>query len=210
MVDSVMTEAELQILEDLYMTRWPIKDRRSNSYMKKCIALYQLAQQAVVPNTCFVELGAWHGAGSISLAMGSRAGRGFPVYAVDTFIHRTGWAGEKYYPQDKKRFLDCVKYAGVDVTLAQMDVGEACKQWTRPISLLVWDLGTENRLATDFNAWKHHVVQAGVFAVVEGGGSKGKKPRLFGSKRLMNKATKRGWTLGPQFPESHLYTIVKS
>lgn len=212
-----MTEEEYQIIEDLYMTRWPVEKRRKNSYMRKCDALYHLAQRTIAPGTCIVELGAWHGAGAISLAMGSRAGKGLPVYAIDTFTNRTGWAGEKYCPQDKKRFLSCVAYAGVKVTLIQKDVRKAGKGWGwgLPISLLVWDLGwdldmEECRLQGDFDMWGRHIVPTGVFAMVEGGGSKGRKPRLFGSEEVMERAIAGGgWVPGIQFPQGHLYTLVK-
>lgn len=200
-----MTEEEYTILEDLYMDRWP-GAKRTNSLMRKCEALYELAKEA--RGGAVVELGAYHGCGIISLAFGARAGDGLQVFTVDDHVRRQGWAGEWYYLQDKARFLDCVKVAGVDVTLVSRSVDGALKLFKRGgIVLLVWDLGVKDRLQKDFDSWDPLVSRGGVFAVREGD-RKG-KPQL-GSDVVMRRAVKSGeWELGKQFPKGHLYTLRK-
>lgn len=199
-----MTEQEYEILEDLYMDRW--LDKRGNSLMKKCEALYELGRNAAGGR--ILELGAYHGCGAISLAFGARAGNGVPVFTIDSHTKRQGWAGEWYYPQDKARFFDCVKVAGVDVTLFSMTVDEAFSKWDRPISLLFWDLGMKDRLPHDFAKWGRHVIRGGVFATREGGDRK--RQRQLGSAQVMEKAIKSGnWAMGKQYPEGHVYTLEK-
>lgn len=201
-----MTEEEYQILEDLYMMRWA--DKRNNSLMKKCEALYELAKSAI--GNAIVELGAHHGCGTISLYFGSRAGTGVPVLTVDDHVKRQGWAGEWYYPQDKARFLDCIKVAKADVTLVSRSVDNAFVYALRrnlQIGLLFWDLGVKNRLRRDFETWGRLVVPGGVFAIREG--DKKGKPQL-GSDIVISQAVKSGkWELGKQFPQGHLYTLRK-
>ncbi len=50
---------------------------------KEGAALYGLAAQATSP---IVEIGSWQGRSTAALALGSMAGRGQPVYAVDPFL----------------------------------------------------------------------------------------------------------------------------
>ena len=138
-----MTEEEYQILEDLYMMKWPAEKRRTSSPMKRCEALYKLAKAA--KGGVIVELGTYHGAGAVALAFGARAGHRMPVYTVDDYIERAGWVGEKYYPQDRERFFDCVAHAGVEVELIQKNATEAGEGWSDPVSLLSWDLGVKER-----------------------------------------------------------------
>ena len=199
-----MIEEEYQILEDLFMGGWP-DNRRGNSLMRKCEALYGLAKRA--EGGCIVELGTFHGCGTIPLAYGAQAGYGVPVYTVDDYVEKKGWAGEPYCPQDMARFLDCIMAAGVrgEVTLIQKTVTDAVRSWARPISLLFWDLGMRDRLASDFLAWGQRIVPGGAFAVREGGSL------VFGSGAVWMDATMNGeWSLGEQFPTGHVYTLVKS
>lgn len=199
-----MTEEEYQILEDLYTAdRWP-DNRRGNSLMKKCEALYGLARQ--VEEGCIVELGTHHGCGTIPLAFGAWAGNRGPVYTIDDYTKKEGWAGEGYYPQDKARFLDCIRVAGVQdrVMLIEKDVTKANKGWSLPIALLFWDLGMRDRLSFDFWAWGHLIIPGGIFAIREGG------DRFLGSREVMKSAVESGvWAYGEQFPDGHTYTLVK-
>lgn len=201
-----MTEDEYEILEDLYMDRWA--DKRGNSLMMKCDALYEMAK--VADGGRVLELGAYHGCGTIALAFGVRAGPmslGLArIYTIDDHSNRRGWAGENYYTQDAARFHDCVRVAGVNVTLFSMNVDEAFTKWDQPIALLFWDLGMKNRLRDDFLKWGRHVISGGVFAIREG--DKKGKPQL-GSEHVMRQATRQGWALGEQYPAGHVYTLVK-
>lgn len=156
--EKAVTEEEYQILEDLHMTKWPKAERRTCYRMKKYMVLYELAKEA--RDGCIVELGAWHGGGATALRFGTCAGHNVPVYTVDDHIKR----GPFYGPHDKKRFFECIKTAGVKVTLISKAVEVACKDWEHPVALLFWDVG-DTGLWRDFYSWKRHIVPGGVFAV---------------------------------------------
>lgn len=198
-----MTEDEYKILEVLFMTPWT--DKRANSRMKKCEAIYEMSKAA--GRGCILELGAHRGRGAISAAFGARAGNKVPIFTVDTHSDRRGWAGERYCQQDKARFLDYARLAGVYVTLISMDVDEACLGWYRPISLLLWDIGGKDRLRDDFLRWGRYVIPGGVFSIGEGD-IKGQCQ--FGSEEIMAMAVKGNeWEVGKQYPEGHVYTLKK-
>lgn len=199
-----MTEEEYQILGDLYMTKWPAERRRTSSPMRRCEALYHLAKRA--QGGVIVELGTYHGAGAISLAFGARAGYRMSVYTVDDYIGRVGWAGEKYYPQDRERFFDCIAYAGVEVSLIQKNATEAGEGWSDPVSLLSWDLGVKERLFFDLQIWKRHMIPGGIFAVKEAGGGPHEYWQM-GFESVKEIALTIGWEEGEQFPEGHIYTL---
>lgn len=204
-----MTEREYQILEDLYMTRWGNSEKRTNSLMRKCEALYELAKAAY--GAPIVELGGHHAGGAIPLAFGTRAGNNLQVFSIDDHVSRKGWAGEPYFHQDKARFLDCVRVANVKVTLVSKSVDDAYNSANRlgfsRISLLFWDLGMKDRLHHDFAKWGPLVNHNGIFAIREG--DKGGWRQL-GSEAVMRAAIATGkWIEGPQYPRGHLYTLRK-
>lgn len=102
-----------------------------------------------------VELGAYQGEGTVALCKGATV----QVYAVDFYLHSTGWAGEKYSPEDEVKFADTIKKANVDPFLIVESVWQMGKDWKEgDIGLLIWDLGVENRLLTDFDIWQNVVI----------------------------------------------------
>ena len=125
--------------------------------------LFDMASETTVG--CIVELGAFHGRGSIILARGARAGSGATVYTVDDYTQKTGWYGEFYGPLDKDIFRANIRKADVVVTLIQNTFHKAAQQWTEPIGLLFWDAGVTNRFWTDWLDWSKHIVQGGYFVV---------------------------------------------
>lgn len=110
--------------------------------------LTQLASQ--VESGVIVELGAYRGEGTVALCQGARV----PVYAVDDYQPRRGWAGEQYWANDSRIFAMAMRQSGYTAHLVIGDVGEVARSWEQPIGLLVWDLGAEGRLAKDFADWQ--------------------------------------------------------
>lgn len=203
-----MKEEECQILEDLYMDKWEGSAKRSNPRMRKCDALYELAKVAI--GEAIVELGTYHGCGAIALSFGARAGTNLPVYTVDDHIGRRGWAGEMYFPQDKARFLDCVKVARADVTLVSRSADDAFPWAVREglkIGLLFWDLGEEKRLQRDFETWGSLVIPGGVFVIREGG--QGGKPHFRSDIFIPRAAESDEWELGEEFHDARIHTLVR-
>lgn len=97
-----------------------------------------------------VELGAYRGEGTAALCRGAKV----PVYAIDDYQSKQGWAGEHYGYADYKKFTD---NAGSSATLIIENISQV--KWpAKNISLLVWDLGMPDRLADDFDTWKDRVI----------------------------------------------------
>lgn len=113
--------------------------------------LTQLASE--VQTGAIVELGAYRGIGTLALCQGASQ----VVYAIDDFAFKKGWAGETYSAVDERIFLYATE--GQNVRLIKQEVRQAAKEWAEgPIGLLVWDLGVENRLQEDFDAWQDKVI----------------------------------------------------
>ena len=101
-----------------------------------------------------VELGTYLGYGAIALCTGASVS----VYTVDDYQNRKGWAGEVYYPYDKKVFISNRAIASVRPVLLEYDAQFAANNWhTDNVELLVWDLGVPARLCEDFEAWERHI-----------------------------------------------------
>lgn len=144
-----------------------------NSTLKKSISnehqrlkyeqLEDLASQ--VTEGVIVELGTYLGYGAIALCTGANV----PVYTVDDYQNRKGWAGEVYCPLDKKVFKSNCVLAKFYPILLEYDVRWLARNWgqqikgdpinlhSKDISLLVWDLGIPARLCEDFEAWQPHI-----------------------------------------------------
>jgi len=112
---------------------------------EKCRSLWNLARGAC---HCIVELGTAEGNGAIALALGSSV----PVYTIDDYDFRTGWASEQYGEFYLEKFNRNVQKAGVDITLIRESVYDVV--WDRRIGLLHWDLGVMGSMVEDFRAWR--------------------------------------------------------
>lgn len=96
-----------------------------------------------------VELGAYRGEGTAALCRGASV----PVYTIDDYRPKQGWAGEHYGYTDYKRFMDNV---GTAATLIIENI--SLVKWpAKNISLLIWDLGLPDRLTNDFDTWQDRV-----------------------------------------------------
>jgi len=129
--------------------------------------LFDLASE--VKEGCIVELGTFHGAGTILLARGTRAGYGVPVYTVDDYVNKSGWIGEPYCVEDKEIFRTNIREAGAAVTLINKGFHEAANNWLEPIGLLYWDPGAKNRFWQDWLDWSVYIVQGGYFVIKDTG-----------------------------------------
>lgn len=107
----------------------------------KCETLFKLARST--ESGAIVELGTYLGIGAISLYYGSHLCSGLPVYTIDDYADRTGWAGEKY---SRENFQHCQRnFTTLSANVAQIVSGfrEACETHLEniKIGLLVWDAG---------------------------------------------------------------------
>lgn len=104
---------------------------------------------AEVTSGVIVELGAYQGLGTAALCRGATV----QVYAIDDYCNRQGWAGEHYGPKD---YLEFNRNVNGRAVLIMEDI--SLIPWpAQNISLLVWDLGIEGRLKTDFEQWQDKV-----------------------------------------------------
>lgn len=164
----------------------PIKNPR----MAKCQSLYYLAITADRP---IVELGTYHGCGAIALGFGAKDGNKVPIYTVDDYQLRTGWAGESYEPEDERAFwtnmVDVAADFLVKPNLIAKTTQQAAQDWQGLISLIFWDTGSED-LEEDFLAWAPHLKPGGIFAVHD------TQDRQFGSDEVFGE----GWLILPELP----------
>lgn len=163
----------------------------------KCRSLYELAQQA--EGGCIVELGAATGTGAIALALGANV----PVYAVDDYQFRQGWANEWYGPDNAVLFAENVKSANAVVELVLGDVRDVAKHWDEPVALVHWDLGMRSGMVRDFFLWEPHVISGGVIAVHDTG------ERDLGSVGLEHRAAQSGKFLAPELMGGGIWRFEK-
>jgi hypothetical protein len=187
-----MTKKQVNLLAELFMGQFP--DPYHNPRIDKAISLYTLAQS--VKDGVILELGTYHGCGSIALAWGAMKGATvdtipIPVITCDDYTPKRGWIGEPYGPEDKAIFFHNVAKARVKVSLMEMDESALLAQWAKMqkpfIGLLFWDLGG-GRLVSDFERWSPLVMPGGVFAIHDTG------DRKFGTSKVIGYAEQHGWT----------------
>lgn len=128
---------------------------RNEHQLQKYTQLTQLASQ--VTDGVIVELGTYLGYGTIALCEGAKV----PVYTVDDYQPKTGWAGEFYGPRDMEICFNNCSEANVWPIFLQHDVDYSAEFWKtgrdNEIGLFFWDLGIPSRLCEDFEAWASHI-----------------------------------------------------
>lgn len=133
---------------------------------EECAFLYELAKTA--GDGCLVEIGTYHGKGTVALALGSRAGRRAPVYTMDPFVPYSGpLQRRRFGPRDKTTLLRNLLLAGVteEVWLIHTRADQAVAGWNRPIALLFVDGDhSYEGVRSDFTLWSPFVVPGGVIA----------------------------------------------
>lgn len=136
--------------------------------LQKCETLYELGRSAEPPGA-IVELGTFHGTGAIALWCGSLAGNKLPVFTVDDFAPKHGWANESYGPEDKYIASQNFYLSGIAINgLQHRDqpdlhqvVGDSiavtCSNRVLreigQVALLFWDLGMLSSVESNLEAW---------------------------------------------------------
>ncbi len=118
-------------------------------------ALYELAQECTGKGV-IVEIGSWKGKSTICLGLGSRAGNGIRIFAVDP--HADYRHGE---------FKDNIERAGIAdlVTPVQGLSQQVADDFDEPIELLFVDGShEEDDVRADFDKWVPKVVDRGIVA----------------------------------------------
>jgi len=119
-------------------------------------ALYELAKRCTGRGV-IVEIGSWKGKSTVCLGLGSKAGRGVRVYAVDP--HADYRFGE---------FKENIERAGITelVTPVRSKSQEAAADFHEPIELLFIDGSHEYEdVRADFEQWVPKVVEGGTVAM---------------------------------------------
>ena len=108
-----------------------------------------------------VELGTFHGRGTIALAKEARV----KLYTIDDFEEKHGWIGERYGPEDEEIFWNNVVEAGLQdkIMHIKMPFEEAAEQWQWDIGLLYWDPGVVGRFRKDWMDWSGFILVGGIF-----------------------------------------------
>jgi MMP 1-O-methyltransferase len=119
-------------------------------------ALYSLAKECTGRGS-IVEIGSFKGRSTICLAMGSRAGHGVRIYAVDT-----------HYGPRLEEFKQNIERAGID-DLVEPLAGrsqEVAFDFDEPIELLFIDGAHDyESVRQDFERWVPKLVEGGVVAM---------------------------------------------
>jgi hypothetical protein len=134
---------------------------------KKTTVFYDLAHTAIAGGAV-VELGCYLGFGTVPLWYGAQDGNQGQVIAVDAYKPMNGWIGEPYGPDNETTWHENMALAGIFPTLVKGDVHDLSLFWDKtfpPISLLVHDLGSLNRMFLDVLDWERHVMLGGVIAL---------------------------------------------
>ena len=134
---------------------------------QKTTVFYDLAHTAKAGG-CIVELGSYLGFGTVPLWYGAQDGNQGDVIAVDAYKPMHGWIGEPYGPDNEEQWHINMRLAGCIPLLVIGDVHDLSltwDKWNSPISLLVHDLGSLNRMPQDVMDWERHVIPGGVIAM---------------------------------------------
>jgi hypothetical protein len=182
--------------------------------VQKCKAIYNLARTCEVPG-CFVDLGTWHGYSSIAMAVGAQENslQPRPVFTIDTFTDRQGWAGEPYGEEDRTIFVanrlkadSLLIHEGGEMTnlyLHQADALQWAGRWGSSIALLHWDLGCGNRVEKDIEAWFPHMAVGGGIAIHD------TMDHRFGALALLEKMESKSQVWAPRTLPAGIQLAVK-
>ncbi len=168
--------------------KWP------NVRWQKCLALYTLARD--VEFGPIVELGTYHGCGTLALALGNRDGARVPLYTIDPFVDYDGWiGGEHYGPADYDVFARNVETLGMqdEIGLIPKKSEDALRKWHTPYELLFWDI-CGDRLYHDYEGWYPHCAKGGQIVI------KDLSSWQFGTARVFDHAIQNGF-------EPHTYHL---
>lgn len=131
----------------------------------KCATMYRLAREALTGGV-IVEMGAWHGNGTISLCYGTADGNDLKVHTIDKYENWSDWIGANYSREDLSVFTKNIMDSGFKPTLHISTFEKVGIAWKEPISLLVWDGGYSNP-KKDIALFAKHLIKGGILAVRE-------------------------------------------
>jgi predicted SAM-dependent methyltransferase len=131
---------------------------------KKTTTFYELARLAPAGGL-IVELGSYHGIGTAALWYGAMDGNRCNVVSVDAYADMRGWANEPYTPNDMSIWKENMQVAKINPELRRGDSEKMAQSWKDPISLLVHDLGSKNRMPKDVIDWERHIIVGGSIAL---------------------------------------------
>lgn len=128
-------------------------------------SLYQLAKNC---GGTIVEIGSWKGKSTVCLALGSKAGKGGRVFAIDPHqgLHDS-CAKIPHHEDTELIFKENIKKGQVDdiVVPLVMKSEEAAEGWTEPVSLLFIDgAHDDENVRLDFNLWEVNLAEGGTIA----------------------------------------------
>jgi predicted SAM-dependent methyltransferase len=130
---------------------------------RKATTFYELALMS--PVGVIIELGSYHGFGTVPLWYGSQDGKNNKVIAIDSYTTCYGWIGEPYVPEDEFIWRENMIKANVSPILYKGECRELASVWAEPIALLIHDLGSRDRMVEDVMAWEKHFVLGGILAM---------------------------------------------
>jgi predicted SAM-dependent methyltransferase len=139
-----------------------LKDQRGLSVYnrRKATAFYELAFMAP-PRGVIIELGSYHGFGTVPIWYGAQDGKKNKVIAIDSYTVRYGWIGEPYVPEDELVWHENMEYAGINPVLCKGECIELAKTWAEPVAMIMFDLGNRTDLLNGVLAWERHFVMGG-------------------------------------------------
>jgi predicted O-methyltransferase YrrM len=142
--------------------------------------LYRLASG--VPSVrVIVEVGSYRGRSSIALGLGSLAGNGAPVYAVDPHEDFVGVLGVHFGWRDRETFMRNVvrTHCAKVIRLINLPSVQVARLWERPVGLLFLD-GDHHyeSVRADIEAWAPHLVDGAAVALDESNDRRTGVPRL--------------------------------
>ena len=133
---------------------------------KEAIYLYNLAKKC--KSGVIVELGSWYGRSTICLGLGSRAGYGVKVYAIDP---HTGSPDQRTYQKVNtfETFKQNIKNTELESVIEPVVATseETAKNWDLPIELVFADASYYDYEETkkDFFRWSKFLMEGGVYTM---------------------------------------------
>lgn len=126
--------------------------------IEEALFLHDLAR--AVTGGCIVEVGSYRGRSTVALALGSMAGSGAPVYAVDPHEPFTGVYGGRFGPEDRAAFYQAMLATGCyrTVRLVNLSSELVTRTWPLPVALLFIDGDhAYEAVRRDVDCWLPHL-----------------------------------------------------
>jgi hypothetical protein len=135
----------------------------SDYNLKKATSFYELARLA--PKGDVIEMGSYHGFGTVPIYYGAQDGNKGRVIAIDSYTVRFGWIGEPYVPEDEIVWHQNMEIANINPELYKGECKEVAEKWTDTVAMMMFDLGNRNDLLIGVLAWEKHFVIGGLLAI---------------------------------------------